>query len=101
MTTGKKESVRIIDCDKRHYSTVFFTCIEVELWAGSTPIFFSKSGKTAPRQMLLNTISMSADVTAIVSANGVWKTMARKKPAKLKMALRAPAIFNSRNRNCF
>ena len=75
------------------------TCIDVELWAGSIRIFFNNIGNTAPKQILVNTINANADVTAIVSANGVLNAMARMKPAMDNTALNDNAILNSRLRN--
>ncbi len=77
------------------------TCIDVELCAGSILIFFKSIGKTAPKQILVNTINANADVTAIVSAIGVRNAIARRNPATDKTTLSATAILNSRERNCF
>ena len=71
----------------------------VEEWAGSTPIRSNISGRTAPRQILLNTITDSAKVTVIASGNGVLKQMVRKKPAMERIKLKVAAILTSRLRN--
>ena len=73
----------------------------MELCAGSTLIFFRSIGNIAPKQILVNTINANADVTAMVSAMGVRKAMARMKPATDRTILRESAILNSRERNCF
>jgi hypothetical protein len=73
--------------------------MEVDEWAGSTPIYSNRMGNMAPKQTLLNTMSVNAEVTATVSKKGVLKKIARQNPATLRIADKATAILNSRAKN--
>ena len=73
--------------------------MEVEEWAGSIPMYSNRMGSMAPKQTLIKTMRVNAEVTAIVSNKGVWNKMARKNPATLRIPDKATAILNSRAKN--
>lgn len=76
------------------------TCIDVELWAGSSRHCCNSNGSSAPVMMLMKTMITKVRVIAIVSGSVVCPLKkARSSPAVPSMMLNENAMMSSRMMN--